>query len=89
MGLRPLFGRRLPCVAADQMEFYYSSTAAWQALSLACTRAERSIDFEEYIVRDDRIGTTLLHILMPRHARACVFACCSMLLAAVACTSIR
>jgi cardiolipin synthase A/B len=46
------------------MRFYHSSTDAWQAMSQACTRAKKSIDFEEYILRDDVIGNQLLDIFM-------------------------
>jgi cardiolipin synthase A/B len=46
------------------MRFYHSSTDAWQAMSLACTHAKKSIDFEEYIIRDDVVGNQLLDIFM-------------------------
>jgi cardiolipin synthase A/B len=43
---------------------YHSSTEAWQAISNACNRAIKSIDFEEYIIHDDRVGKQLLDTLM-------------------------
>jgi cardiolipin synthase A/B len=46
------------------MRFYHSSTDAWQAMSQACTQAKTSIDFEEYILRDDVVGNQLLDIFM-------------------------
>jgi cardiolipin synthase A/B len=46
------------------MRLYHSSTDAWQAMSRACTQAKASIDFEEYILRDDMIGNQLLDIFM-------------------------
>jgi cardiolipin synthase A/B len=46
------------------MRFYHSSTDAWQAMSQACTQAKTSIDFEEYILRDDVVGKQLLDIFM-------------------------
>lgn len=38
-------------------------------MSKACARAEKTIDFEEYIIRDDSVGSQLLNIFMER-ARA-------------------
>jgi cardiolipin synthase A/B len=46
------------------MRFYHSSTQAWRALSHACRNAKKSIDFEEYIIRDDSVGNQLLDIFM-------------------------
>jgi cardiolipin synthase A/B len=46
------------------MLFYHSSTEAWQVMLQACTHAKRSIDFEEYIIRDDDVGNQLLDIFM-------------------------
>ena len=46
------------------MRLYHSSTDAWQVMSRACAQAKASIDFEEYILRDDFIGNQLLDIFM-------------------------
>ena len=48
------------------MHFYHSSTDAWLAMTQACARAEKSIDFEEYIIRDDSVGIKLLTIFMAK-----------------------
>jgi cardiolipin synthase A/B len=48
----------------EKVRTYHSSTEAWQAISNACNRALKSIDFEEYIIHDDRVGKQLLDILM-------------------------
>jgi len=48
------------------MRLYYSSTEAWLAICEACELAEKSISLEEYILRDDSIGSRLLDILMAR-----------------------
>lgn len=45
---------------------YHSSTDAWLALSKACQHAKTSIDFEEYIIRDDSVGSALLAIFMAK-----------------------
>jgi cardiolipin synthase A/B len=49
-----------------EMRFYNSSTDAWLAMSKACKDAKTSIDFEEYIIRDDSVGSELLAIFMTK-----------------------
>jgi cardiolipin synthase A/B len=53
-------------LVSHQMRFYHSSTDAWHAMSQACTMAKKSIDFEEYILRDDAVGNQLLEIFMAK-----------------------
>jgi cardiolipin synthase len=48
------------------MRLYYSSTDAWTAIYEACEQARNSISLEEYIFRDDSIGSRLLDILMAK-----------------------
>lgn len=48
------------------MQLYHSSNEAWKAMSQACASAEKTIDFEEYIIHDDHVGNQLLDVFMAK-----------------------
>lgn len=42
--------------------FFWRAEEAWQAMLEDCTHARRSIDFEQYIIRNDELGKTFLSL---------------------------
>lgn len=50
------------------MEFHLTTAGAWDVMITACENARRSIDFEQYIVRDDEVGQTFMALLARKAA---------------------
>ncbi len=44
-------------------KFYTSSPEAWDSMLLECTKAEKSIDIEQYIFADDEVGRRFVDVL--------------------------
>jgi len=55
-------------IGNNKLDFYHSPHAAWQAMYDDCEQATSSIDFEQYIINDDKIGQRFLQ-LFARKAR--------------------
>jgi cardiolipin synthase len=49
--------------ASTQVEIYRRTDDAWRVMSAACGTAVSTIDFEQYIVRDDTVGLGFLRLL--------------------------
>lgn len=50
----------------QNLKFYLTGNETWQAMFSACQRAEKTIDLEQYIFSDDKIGWTLAELLMKK-----------------------
>ena len=50
----------------NQLEFYLKTEEAWKAMLDACASARQSIDLEQYIFINDRIGRKFIEVLMKK-----------------------
>lgn len=59
----------MPTTNATQLDFYYRTSDAWEAMYADCQKAETSIEFEQYILLDDEAGRPFLELFAEK-ARA-------------------
>jgi len=52
--------------AFHDWQFYYHPHATWEAMYAECEKAEKSIEFEQYILEDDAVGRRFMELFIQK-----------------------